>query len=64
MSVAKAVVRGLAGLAVLPLRLSLAVRGPLLGRDRAFQASCEWLSLVPGSFSTPIMTLTASSHRH
>lgn len=49
MSAAKAMVRGLAGLAVLPMRLSLAVRSPLLGRDRAFQASCEWLSLVPGS---------------
>lgn len=48
MSAAKALARGLAGLAVLPMRVSMAVRTPLVGRDRAFQASCEWLSFVPG----------------
>ncbi len=40
--------RGLATLAVLPIRLSLALRALAVGRDRAFQASAEWLALVPG----------------
>ncbi len=44
----KALVRGLAALAVLPLRLSLALRALVFGHDRAFQASAEWLALVPG----------------
>ena len=44
----KAVLRGAAAVAVLPARLSLALRAPLLGRDRAFQASTEWLAVVPG----------------
>lgn len=48
MKAAKRFIRALASVAVLPMRLSLAARVPLVGRDRAFQASCEWLALVPG----------------
>lgn len=48
MSAAKGLVRGLAALAVLPARLSFAVRASLLGRDRAFEASCEALARIPG----------------
>jgi virginiamycin A acetyltransferase len=44
----KALVRGLASLAVLPVVLSVALRGVVVGRDRAFQASVEWLAFVPG----------------
>lgn len=48
MSLLKRLARGLASVAVLPMVASLAVRSALVGRDRAFQASCEWLALVPG----------------
>lgn len=44
----KAIGRGLASLLVLPAVLSFRVRAALMGPDRAFQASCEWLALVPG----------------
>lgn len=44
----KFLARGLATLAVLPIRLSLALRALVIGHDRAFQASAEWLALVPG----------------
>jgi virginiamycin A acetyltransferase len=44
----KAVARALAALAVLPIAFSVALRGRVVGRDRAFQASAEWLALVPG----------------
>lgn len=44
----KFLARGLSTLAVLPIRLSLALRALIIGRDRAFQASAEWLALVPG----------------
>jgi len=44
----KYLARGLAALAVLPIRLSLALRALVVGYDRAFQASAEWLALVPG----------------
>jgi virginiamycin A acetyltransferase len=44
----KGVARGLASIAILPIVLSFLLRASLVGRDRAFQASCEWLSLVPG----------------
>lgn len=44
----KAFLRGLAALAVLPILASLALRAQFIGRDRAFQASAEWLALVPG----------------
>jgi acetyltransferase-like isoleucine patch superfamily enzyme len=46
----KAVLRGLAAVLVLPLRLTLPVRAAIFGHDRAFQATCEYLSLVPGFF--------------
>ena len=48
MSGAKSFARGLAAVAVLPLWASMELRGLVLGRDRAFQASVEWLALVPG----------------
>ena len=48
MSALKALARGAAAVAVLPLRASVALRGRAMGRDRAFQASAEWLALVPG----------------
>ncbi len=48
MSAAKSLARGLAGVAVLPVRASLELRALVIGRDRAFQASAEWLALVPG----------------
>ena len=44
----KALLRAVAAVAVLPALLSLALRARLFGRDRAFQASTEWLALVPG----------------
>ena len=44
----KVLLRAGATVAVLPALLSLAVRSRLFGRDRAFQASTEWLALVPG----------------
>ena len=44
----KSLARGLAAVAVLPLRASLSLRALVLGRERAFQASAEWLALVPG----------------
>lgn len=48
MTALKALVRVLATLAVLPRRLSFALRTPLVGRDRAFEASCEALARIPG----------------
>lgn len=48
MSAVKGLVRGLAVLAVLPSRLSLAIRSAIVGRDRAFEASCEALASIPG----------------
>lgn len=48
MRAAKSLARGLAGVLVLPVRASLEVRTLVIGRDRAFQASAEWLALVPG----------------
>lgn len=44
----KNIVRFAASLLVLPLRLTLPLRAAVFGRERAFQATCEWLSLVPG----------------
>jgi acetyltransferase-like isoleucine patch superfamily enzyme len=44
----KAVARALASLVVLPVTLSVTLRGLVIGRDRAFQASVEWLSFLPG----------------
>lgn len=44
----KAVIRALASVLILPLRLTLSLRSAIFGRERAFQASCEWLSIVPG----------------
>lgn len=44
----KAVARVVAMVLVAPMIATWPVRAALLGRDRAFQASCEWLSLVPG----------------
>jgi acetyltransferase-like isoleucine patch superfamily enzyme len=46
--VLKAAARGLAGILVLPQVLSYFIRAALLGRDRAFESSVQWLSLVPG----------------
>lgn len=48
MNAVKSLARALAALAVLPLRGSLALRALVVGYDRAFQASAEWLALVPG----------------
>jgi virginiamycin A acetyltransferase len=44
----KGLARGVAALLVLPLVASVALRGLVVGRDRAFQASVEWLALLPG----------------
>lgn len=44
----KALVRALAALAVVPAVISFRLRARLMDRDRAFQASCEWLAVVPG----------------
>lgn len=44
----KAAARALASIVTLPLVLWFHVRSWLMGRDRAFQASCEWLSMLPG----------------
>lgn len=46
----KAAARGMALVIVAPMIATLPLRAALLGRDRAFQASCEWLSIVPGFF--------------
>jgi acetyltransferase-like isoleucine patch superfamily enzyme len=48
MSAFKAVARGVAAALVLPMRASVELRGRAMGRDRAFQASAEWLAMVPG----------------
>ncbi len=48
MSVLKSFIRALAAIAVLPIRLSVALRALVVGHDRAFQASAEWLALIPG----------------
>lgn len=48
MNAVKGLVRALAAIAVLPLLLSLAVRALIFGRDRSFQATAEWLALIPG----------------
>jgi virginiamycin A acetyltransferase len=47
-AVLKSMARAVALLLVAPMLATLPLRAALLGRDRAFQASCEWLSLVPG----------------
>jgi virginiamycin A acetyltransferase len=44
----KGLARGVAALLVLPLVASVALRGLVVGRDRAFQASVEWLAFLPG----------------
>jgi virginiamycin A acetyltransferase len=44
----KAVARGAAHAAVLPLWPSFALRTAVLGRDRALEASAQWLALIPG----------------
>jgi len=44
----KGVLRAIAFIVMLPMLASFQVRAWLLGRDRAFQASCELLSVVPG----------------
>lgn len=44
----KSIMRAAAALFVLPLRLTLPIRSAVFGRERAFQATCEWLSLLPG----------------
>ena len=44
----KSVARALAAVAVLPMRLSMELRGLVIGRERAFQGSAEALALVPG----------------
>jgi virginiamycin A acetyltransferase len=44
----KALLRMLAAVLVLPSRISFAIRAPLMGRDRAFQNTCELLARVPG----------------
>jgi acetyltransferase-like isoleucine patch superfamily enzyme len=44
----KTVVRALATIVVLPQVLSYSIRSVVLGRDRAFENSVQWLSLVPG----------------
>jgi len=44
----KAVARGLANLAVLPLLLVHLLKVPVLGRDRALEGSTELLALLPG----------------
>jgi virginiamycin A acetyltransferase len=45
---AKATLRGLALVAVLPALVSYAIRRPLLGADRALEGSSQALGLVPG----------------
>jgi virginiamycin A acetyltransferase len=45
---AKALARGAASVAVLPLAASFAVRSAVIGRDRALEASSQWLALIPG----------------
>lgn len=50
MNVVKSVARVLAAAAVLPVRASMELRALVVGRDRAFQASAEWLALLPGLF--------------
>ena len=44
----KALARGLALIPIAPMLLSFWIRTALVGRDRAFQASCQTLSLIPG----------------
>jgi virginiamycin A acetyltransferase len=44
----KAAARGAAHVAVLPLWPSFALRTAVLGRDRAVEASAQWLALIPG----------------
>lgn len=44
----KRLARGVASTVALPLVLLFHLRAWLTGRDRAFQASCESLSIVPG----------------
>lgn len=44
----KGLARAIASVVMLPAFLSFHVRAWIAGRDRAFQASCEWLSFVPG----------------
>ena len=44
----KSIARGAALIGVAPALLSFAVRARLFSRDRALQASSEWLALIPG----------------
>lgn len=44
----KALARRVATIAVVPSLLSFYVRAWIVGRDRSFQASCEFLAIVPG----------------
>lgn len=44
----KAAARGAAHVVVLPLLPSFALRTALFGRDRAVEASMQWLCLIPG----------------
>src|SRR5262245_29898228 len=44
----KAVIRGLATLAVAPALASFWIRSALIGRDRALEGSTQALALVPG----------------
>lgn len=47
-STAKIVIRGVAAFLVLPAVGSMWIRSLVVGRDRAFQVSTQWLALVPG----------------
>lgn len=44
----KAAARVIAAVLVLPAVVSMHLRGWVFGKDRAFQATVEWLALVPG----------------
>jgi virginiamycin A acetyltransferase len=46
--VAKAIGGAIATGLVGPMIVTLPARAAFVGRDRAFQASCEWLAIVPG----------------
>lgn len=48
LDVVKRVARSAALVAVAPMLATLPLRAALFGRDRAFQASCEWLAVIPG----------------
>ena len=44
----KATARGAAHMVVFPITVSFFVRARLFGRDRALQATSQWMSLIPG----------------